>query len=546
MSRIRLGTDAWIGVGLVALVAAVFGQAVGFELTTFDDNTYITDNPAVRAGLTPRSLAWALTAVYQSTWQPLTWLSLMADVELARLAGRALGIQPDPIAAVCHATNIALHAVNTCLLFAVLLQATGRRWESAVVAALFGVHPLHVESVAWVAERKDVLSTLFWFLAMLAHQRAARTQSPRARSAVAVALGLGLAAKPMLLTLPAVLLLWDWWPLGRLDRTTLRARVAEKLPLFALCAASLVATWWAQSAGGAMGSTLHFPLGSRLANAAISYVVYLEKTLWPTGLSFLYLHPGAALPLSSGIPAALALAVATVLALRAARRRPYVAVGWLWYGITLVPVIGLAQFGVHARADRFTYVPLIGVFVIAAWGAADWVGSWRRVAPRWRAVALGAAGGTAVLAAAVAAHPAVGTWRDSETLYRSALRVDPRNWLAHAKLADLLLDRHHIAEAMSHLTAALEVYPEYSEARYNLAAALEQQGKLQSAIAEYERLLVDNPDHALGHNNLGSLLARLGRLDQAIPHFEAAARLDPQNSTIRANLELARRERDGA
>jgi hypothetical protein len=380
---------------------------------------------------------------------------------------------------------------------------------------------------------------------MLAHQRAARSPSRRARLAVAAALAFGLAAKPMLMTLPAVLLLWDWWPLGRLGRASLGARVAEKLPLFALCAASLGVTWWAQSAGGALGSTLHFPLGSRLANAAISYVVYLEQTLWPTGISFLYLHPGAALSPTNGIPAALALAVATALALRAGRTRPYLAVGWLWYLITLVPVIGLVQFGVQARADRFTYIPLIGVFVIAAWGAAD-VARWWRWTPRWRAAALGAVGGAAVLAAAVAAHPVVGYWRDSETLYRRALRVDSRNWLAHAKLADLLLDRRHVAEAMSHLTVALEVYPEYSEARYNLAVALEQQGKLQSAIAEYERLLVHAPDHALGHNNLGSLLARLGRLDQAIPHFEAAARIRPEDPAIRANLDLARRERDGA
>jgi hypothetical protein len=545
VDRARCGrVDLALGVGLVLLVWAVFGRTLGYELVSYDDPHFISEVPEVQAGLTPASLRWALRTIEDSNWIPVTRISWMIDVELARLAAGALGTAPDAIEpAVHHGMNVGLHAANACLLFALLLQATGRRWESAFVAALFAVHPLHVESVAWATERKDVLSTLFWFLAMLAHQRAARSPARRARLAVAVALGLGLAAKPMLVTLPVVLLLWDYWPLGRLDRDSFRARLIEKLPLFALVAGFSALTVLTQAAGGSLEGTELYPLDVRIAAAVLGYVAYLEQTIRPTGLSCLYIHPRAVS--LAAIPAALALAAATAIAWRAARSRPYLVVGWLWYLITLLPVSGLVQVGLQARADRYTYVPLIGVFVIAVWGAVDWVGSWRWVAPRARAALLGAAGSAAVLALAAAAIPTVGHWRDSETLYRSALRVDPKNWLAHNSLAPLLARRGASAEAMWHFRQALELYPEYAEARYNLAVALEREGKLQSAIAEYERLLSDRPDHARGHNNLGGLLARLGRFDQAIAHFEAALRVDPQNASIRANLELARQARDG-
>jgi tetratricopeptide (TPR) repeat protein len=541
MSRIRFGTDAWIGAGLIALVVAVFGQAVGFELVDWDDFVYLVDNPMIAEGLSARTLSWALTTGHHVNWHPLTWFSWLIDVELARLAARALGSVPGGLdAAVYHATNVALHAANACLLFAVLLRATRRRWESAFVAALFAVHPLHVESVAWVSERKDVLSTLFWMLTMLAYQRMADAPRGRARLAVAGWFALGLLAKPMVITLPLVLLLWDFWPLGRLDRTTLWDRVAEKLPLVALAAACVGAALWAQASGGAPGAIQAFPIEARIANAAISYVAYLEQAIWPTGISFVYLHPRAVLP-ARAVPAALALAVATLLALHAARSRPYLIVGWLWYLITLLPVIGLIQVGPQARADRYTYIPLIGVFLIVAWGVPDAVG----VRSRRGRAALAAAGTAAVLALAAAAWPVVGYWRNSEALFRQALRVDPHNWLAHNKLARVLLQRGDSEAAISHLRAALDVYLNYAEARFSLAVALEGQGKLGSAIAEYERLVADTPDHARGHNNLGSLLARTGRLDAALPHFEAAVRIEPDDADMRRNLERARQARDG-
>jgi tetratricopeptide (TPR) repeat protein len=544
MNRTRRGhTDLWIGAALFLLVVVVFGQTVGFELVTFDDPLYVAE-PAVRAGLSLGTVSWALTTLHHQLWHPLTWISWFVDVELARLIAPALGTRAEEIqTAVHHAGNVVLHAANAALLFGVLLHGTGRRWESAFVAALFAVHPLRAESVAWVTERKDVLTAFFGFLCLLAYQRWARSPSRWSYLAVAVAFALALMSKPMLVTLPVVLLLWDLWPLGRLEPATLRTRIAEKLPLLALSAATVGVAMLALTSTGPLG---YVPIGARLANAAISYVVYLEKAIWPTDLSFLYIYPRDTLSAARAIPGALALAVVTALALRAARSRPYLTVGWLWYVITLLPVIGLVQYGVHSRADRYTYVPLIGVFLIVAWGVPDWARSWKWPAPRWRAAVLGAAGGAAVLALAAAAWPVVGHWRNSDALYREALRVDPRNWAAHNNLAELLLRRGHTGEAISHLTAALETYPQYSEARYNLALALEREGELQPAIAEYERLLADNPDHALGHNNLGSLLARLGRFDAAIPHFEAAARLDPENSAIRANLELARQARDGS
>jgi tetratricopeptide (TPR) repeat protein len=542
MDRRRGHTDLWIGAGLFLLVVAVFGQAVGFELVSFDDPYYVA-LPTVRAGLSLRTVGWALTTLHHQLWHPLTWISWLVDVELARLIAPALGARAEEIqTAVHHAGNVLLHAANAALLFAVLLHGTGRRWESAFVAALFGVHPLHVESVAWVTERKDVLSAFFGFLCLLAYQRYARSPSRRGYLAVAGALALSLMSKPMLITLPAVLLLWDLWPLGRLEPATLRARIAEKLPLLALSATAAGLTMLAHASTGPLG---YVPIGARVANAAIAYVVYLEKAIWPTEVAYLYIFPRETLSAARAMAAALALAVATALALRAARSRPYLTVGWLWYVITLLPVIGLFQYGVHSRADRYTYVPLIGVFLIVAWGVSDWARSWKRPTPRWRAAGLGAAGGAAVLALAAAAYPVVGHWRNSDALYRQALRVDPHNWAAHNNLAEVLLSRGHAEDGISHLTAALEAYPEYPEARYNLALALERAGKLQSAIAEYERLLADTPDHAFGHNNLGSLLARLGRFDQAIEHFEAALRLEPDNSDIRANLDLARRSRDG-
>jgi tetratricopeptide (TPR) repeat protein len=535
----RRHTDLAIGAGLVLLVGVVFGRTLGFELVTYDDSLFISI-PEVQAGLTADSLWWALTTIEESNWIPVTRISWIVDIELARVAARSLGTTPDAIeAAVHHGVNVALHAANACLLFALLVQATARRWRSAFVAALFAIHPLHVESVAWASERKDVLSTLFWFLAMLAHQRGARSPSWRARYAVIGAFGLGLAAKPMLVTLPVVLLLWDFWPLGRLDWKSLRARVAEKLPLFALSAAVGAISMSTQAGSGALGGIGSYPLEVRVATAALGYVAYLGQTIWPTGISFLYLHPRAAL--AAAIPAALALAGATAIAVRTARSRPYLAVGWFWYLIVLLPVSGLVQVGLQARANRYTYVSLVGVFLIVGWIVPDWIGSWRWMPTRWRRVALGGAGAAVVLAAAIAAWPVVGYWRDSETLFRRALRVDPQNWVAHNNLGLLWLGEGNMGEALKHLRASLDIAPNNEEARYHLAAALEQQGRLQSAITEYERLLVTNPDHPFAHNNLGSLLARLGRYDEAIVHFEAAVRFMPDHPQVRANLEEARR-----
>ncbi len=523
-----------IAVGLVAAVLAIYAQTAHHAFVSYDDPGYVTGNVSIRDGITWQSLRWAVTTTDFYNWHPLTWLSYLVDYHLYGLNPRGY-----------HLTNVALHAANTLLVFAVFRRMTGDVWPSALVAALFGVHPLHVESVAWVSERKDVLST---FLALLTMGAYVRYAERRAAGWYVTALGffaLGLAAKPMLVTLPFVLVLLDYWPLRRLERRgeavwrSLGRLMTEKLPFVVLSAACSVMTVYAQSAGSAVAALDRFSLGVRAMNALVSYVAYLEKMVWPVGLSVRYPHPGAALPVWKAVVAAGILLAVTAAVIRWLRSRPYVAVGWWWYLGTLIPVIGLVQAGDQAMADRYSYIPSVGIFIAVAWGLRDASAVWPRARPA--IVCLAAA---VVVMLTATAWNQTRYWRDSITLYEHSLSVIGGDPLLHYNLANELREQGRLDDAVRHYQDAIRFDPTYVAAHTNLGPILAQQGRTDEAIAHYATALSLTPDLAEAHNNLGMLLGEQGRIADAIPHFEEAVRLKPELEGARQNLEVARKIAD--
>ena len=500
---------------LVAAVFAIFGQTLRHEFVNFDDNDYIYGNPHVETGLTWHNAAWAFQIGYAANWHPLTWLSLMLDVQL-------FGTGP----AGPHFTNVVLHAVNAVLVFLVLRRLTGTLWPSAFVAAAFAVHPLHVESVAWVSERKDVLSGFFFLLTLLSYAQyveLSRTQGRRIWLFYGLSLiffALGLMSKPMLVTLPLVLLLLDYWPLKRFEPSRFLGLMIEKLPFLLLSAASCVLTVLAEKA--AITQIAALPLWARAGNALISYLIYLGQALDPAGLAVFYPYHQSGLFL---LRSALALTFLTVLtwgsfALR--RRSPYLLVGWLWYLGMLVPVIGLLQVGGQAHADRYTYLPLIGVFIMLAWAVMDLTASWRNFRP-----VLGLAAGGGLAALMVCAFIQTSYWRNSESLWTHTLACTSRNCVAHSDLASELYKQGRMAEATTHYQAALAISPRYVEAHNNFGILLAGQGHTEEAIAHYQTALDIRPDNAETHINLGNALAAEGRTDEAIEHFTRAIQFNP-------------------
>jgi tetratricopeptide (TPR) repeat protein len=538
----RLDRGPLVGACLVLLVVAVFGRVCGNEFVNYDDPVYVTDNAHVRDGLSLRGLAWAFTATQALNWHPLTWISLQLDAQIHRTA--AWGY---------HLTNLLLHAANTVLLFLALRRLTGALWRPALVAALFGLHPLHVESVAWVAERKDVLSTFFGMLALLAYLGYVRRPAPSRYLLVAALLALGLMSKPMLVTFPFLLLLLDYWPLGRLfasgsaetgagDPVRVRPApvgwrlvVLEKVPLLALSGLSAALTLYAQQRGGAIEPLTALPFGDRLANALVSYVRYLGLMLWPIGLAPFYPHPQGPLPVWQVAAAAILLAALSVLALALARRRPYALVGWLWYLGSLVPVIGLVQVGEQALADRYTYVPLIGLFIVLAWGAGDLAG-YRPL----RRGALSAMAISALLACAVLTWKQVGVWHDSRSLWEHALRVTPDNHVARNNLGFALLqDGQDLAEAEQHLRAAGQLKADFVRPLTNLAIALDQQGKMEEALRCYREALHLEPGLPATRVNYGVALCRVGRVDEGMEQFRQVIERDPDYADAHYHLAYA-------
>jgi hypothetical protein len=504
------------------LVAGIFLPAVTHDFITYDDPAYVTENPHVAAGLTWAGARWAFRSTEASNWHPLTWLS-----------------------------SVLLHATNAVLLFAVLQTMTGATWRSLFVAALFGIHPLHVESVAWVSERKDVLSTTFMFLALWAY--ALRFQRPRTASRAAagyywaslLCFALGLMSKPMLVTLPFVLLLLDFWPLRRWPGSPPRARgllILEKLPFLALSAASCAVTLFAQRQGGAVASVEDFPLPVRLANALTSSCWYLAKAVVPTKLAVFYPFFATRPPLWQIAVSVAVLALISTASVVLRRRQPYLLVGWLWFLGTLVPVIGLVQIGGQSMADRYSYVPLVGVFMMAAWGIPDVIAPIAR--RRWP---LGIAAGAALAACAVMASRQLAFWKDGVSLFHHALAVTTKNWVAHANLA-AALSKTSTPEANAELQETLRILAEFAETYNKRGIELEKvPGHLPDAIREFRTAVQILPVLAGPHFNLGIALAKTrGGLPEAINELRIATQLKPDYVNAHLNLATALANTRGA
>ena len=502
-------------------MVAVYGASLGNGFVNLDDGDYVLDNRVVRQGLTAAGAAWAFASFHAANWHPLTWLSHMLDVSL-------FGMRP----AGHHLTSVLLHAANSVLLLLLLRAMTGALWRSTAVALLFAVHPLQVESVAWVAERKNVLSTLFWFLTVAAYAWYARRPGRARLAAVAALLALGLMAKPMLVTVPLVLLLCDWWPLGRW-RAGLPGRrlVFEKAPLVLLAAASSVVTYLAQAAHGAVATTHLYPLWTRLANAAINLVAYPASALWPRDLSAHYPHPGAAVSLAAAAAGVGAAAAVTALAFRLRRRAPYLLWGWAWFLVTFVPVAGIVQVGEQARADRYAYVLLIGPFVAAAWAAADAARSRLRLQ-----LAVAAAGVCAIVALAGAARLQTAVWRDGVSLFSRVVAVAPRSAKGQLNLGVALSGQGRLGEAMDHLLLAGSIWPEESLVPYNVGLTLERLGRPAEAVPAYSQALRLRPNFPEALTNLGLLLDGLGDSEEALRLLSRAVELDPTRAETLSNL----------
>ncbi len=503
---------------------ALYYPALGNGFVNYDDPAYVTANLQVQQGFTSRSLAWAFTSTAEANWHPLTWISHMLDVQW-------FGLRP----AGHHAQSVLWHAVNVVLLFLLLARATGFVGRSALVAALFAVHPLNVESVAWVAERKTVLCAFFILLALAAYGWYAKRPRTGRYVLVALLFALALMAKPMAITLPFALLLVDFWPLQRFQQTPLSKLAFEKTPLLALSAASAAITLYAQRAGGAVGSTELLPLVMRVKNAIYSYLIYVEKAVWPSRLAVFYPHPEGSLAFWKVLGAAAVLAAITALCwhLRGSRyERRYLLVGWFWFLGTLGPLIGIVQVGRQAWADRYAYLPLWGLFVIAVWLLSE--AAARISLSRAAQIAIALA---VLLGYSTVAYSQIQYWRNSYSLFAHAIQVTSANATAEGNLGSALMEMQRPDLALRHLERAIQLLPTLSTPHYNLGVLLHQQNQLDRARQEYQLALKYGPDEreaAQTHNNLGALFNQLGRRDEAVAEFTEALALNPyeQNSMI--------------
>jgi Tfp pilus assembly protein PilF len=531
MDRSMRGTIA-VSILLLVAVFVVYGQVGHHEFINLDDPDYVYANPQVKGGLSLAGLAWAFTTFSSANWHPLAWLSHMLDVQL-------FGLNP----AGHHLMSVALHAANTLLLFLLFRRLTGMAWRSAVVAALFALHPLHVESVAWVAERKDLLSTFFGLLGIYLYAGYVAGGNLRRYVSVLLCFVLSLMAKPMLVTMPFLLLLLDYWPLGRCvavrgaprDKTKppLRHLLLEKIPFILLAAASCLVTLYAQHRGEATSSLTESPLPERVANALVSYSKYLGKLFWPQDLALLYPFPDT-LPLWQPLTAGAFLVTVTLLAIMERKRSPYLFVGWFWYLGTLVPVIGFVRVGSQAMADRYTYLPSVGIFLIVVWVGAGIAARSARV----RVVA-GAATVVVLLVCSVATWRQVSLWKDNVTLYTHTLAVTRDNSLIHNNLGFALDNEGDVARALYHYGEAVRIDPRFVKAYLNMASCLSRQGKADAAIDLLRKAVEIIPDAATLRSSLGVYLLLEKRPEEAIRHFEEALKIDPEQAEPYFNLGVA-------
>jgi len=513
-----------LAVGLAVATLIAFWPILSNGFINYDDPIYVTDNTFVQSGLSMDGVRWAFTTGRTGNWHPVTWLSHLLDYELHGLeAGRH------------HLTSLLFHLLSTLVLFALLRQLTGSLWPSAFVAMVFAVHPLRVESVAWVAERKDVLCTLFWMLSLWAYVGYTRHPGRLRYLVLSLLFALGLMAKPMLVTLPFVLLLLDYWPLQRFEARPPYAPawrlVREKIPLFVLSAVFSAVVYLVQQQEGAVRTMAEFSLGQRVGNALVAYVAYIGKFAWPSHLAVFYPHPEGHLSPGAMVLALFFLGGVSFAVLRFARTQRYLATGWFWYLGTMVPVIGLLQIGGHAMADRYTYVPHIGLSICLAWGAAE-LTKRKRVAPTvCGGLALGVLLGLTATTRLQTYH-----WRDSISVFQHAIEVTERNHLAHNQLGVALAENGRGVEAIRSYETALSIRPGYASAQHNLAAALEDLGKTDEVIRLYKAAIHSDPDSADPHYNLARVLAKQGRTLEAVEHYQYALQLRPDFAQAHNNL----------
>ncbi|MBT3923624.1 MAG: tetratricopeptide repeat protein [Nitrospina sp.] len=528
----------FICISLVIATLAVYLQILDHGFIYFDDIEYITQNWHIKAGFTPESITWAFTSHHAANWHPITWFSHMLDYQLygSTPKGHLL-------------TNLGIHIASVLLLFIVFLRMTGALWQSGFVAALFALHPLNVESIAWISERKNVLSTFFWLLTLWAYIRYTEKPTIGKYGWVALFLALGLMSKPMLVTLPFVLLLLDYWPLNRWkpenqkenlhgeqtgSQASFSRLIQEKIPLFVLTIGSIITTFMVQKLGGAVKSVEAFPVQERIVNAFVSYLSYLQKMVWPSGLSIFYPHPENALPVWKGLLSALLLLFLTLWVIRKARSKPYVGVGWFWYLGTLIPVIGLVQVGAQAMADRYAYVPLIGIFIIIAWGLPDLLNKWRykKKTPIIFAGLL--------IPLMVVTWMQVGHWKDGVTLWKHAIKVQsniyPEFARAYNNLGFALKREGRFADAITQYKTAIKINPEFSKPYNNLGNVLRKVNESDEAIVYFKEAIRVKPDNSLAYINLGSAMLYKGEMEEAITHFRKAIKISPDNALAYSNL----------
>ncbi len=551
----------YVTLALVLVTALVYARTLGHGFINFDDMVLVRDNYNLR-GLDFKHIKWAFTKAFEGNYHPITWLTFMLDHEL-------WGAWPGGY----HITNLLLHLATTATIFLLFCRMTGKLWQSAFVAAIFALHPLHIESVAWVSERKDVLSALFMVLTIWAYVRYTERKTTTRYTCVMVFFILGLLSKSMLVTLPFVLLLLDVWPLGRIDfEKNIYARhiwmpVIEKIPLFVLSAVASAVTFLAQQSAGAVAGTQQITLAPRLANAVNSYAAYIGKTVYPTGLSFFYPHSGSSVALWNVAGAGFFLILITVIVLSKIQKRPYLFTGWFWYLGTLVPVIGIVQVGSQGMADRYMYIPMTGLSIIAAWGAADLLLSGKETGYAWKIRALSAAGLTVIIMLGAATYHQLAYWKTSETLFTRALEVSENNYMAHHRLSLALAEKGDLNQAVTHnllalmikpgqkgvydvlkfQLAELEFYPGEAEVaakmHYRVAELLKKNSKVPSAyekaLYHYSEAARIKPDFFRAHMNAGTLYGKKGMYYEAVDSYTKASKLSPKNPLPWFNLALA-------
>jgi protein O-mannosyl-transferase len=520
-----------VGLGLVIAILLAYGQLINADFIPYDDQSYVTENSIVQRGMTMSGIRWAFADIHTGYWHPLTWLSLMLDYDLYGLHAGGY-----------HWTNVILHITTTLLLFLALTRLTGSLWRSGAVAALFALHPSHVESVAWIAERKDVLSACFWMLTMFGYAYYAERPGGYRYLLVLLPYGLGLLSKPMLVTLPFVLLLLDYWPLRRIPAFGVNdARrgprfgrlLLEKVPLLILAAGSSAGTYLSARKAGALASLDALSLPERLANTLVSYTLYLGKLIWPADLAVFYPHPGTWPPgqIASSL---LLILLLSILAVRWIYQFPYVLTGWLWFLGTLIPVIGIVQAGAQAMSDRYTYIPFIGLFIVAAWGLPDTLSRWR-----YRRI------GISVISLLLLSLMSVGTWhqitywQNGHSLFSHTLAATRDNYVGHSAMGAVFLKENRYEEAIQQYQRAVKIQPRYEPAWCGLGTALQKQGRDDEALSIFLHALTIDPGFAGAHYALGKAYTRSGRYDEAVFHFRTVLQFRPDEALIFSDLGTA-------